>query len=52
VAEALARVDRVLAAMPVHEGTVKHVVRARASILTLTEILDRHAIYFCAGTRQ
>jgi uncharacterized membrane protein YccC len=52
VAEALARVDRVLAAMPVQEGTVKHVVRARASILTLTEILGQHAIYFCAGTQQ
>ena len=51
-AEALARVDRALAAMPVREGAVKRVVRARASILALTEILDQHAIYFCAGTRQ
>jgi hypothetical protein len=28
---------------------LKRVIRARASVLALTELLDRHAAYFCTG---
>ena len=50
--EALARVDRDLASWPLQGGSLKHAVRARASVLALTEILDQHAAYFCAGAPQ
>jgi uncharacterized membrane protein YccC len=48
-AEALARVDETLAAIPLKGVSLKRVIRARASVLALTEILDQHAVYFCAG---
>jgi uncharacterized membrane protein YccC len=51
-AEALARVDRDLATMPQHGSHLKRVIRARASILALTEILNRHAVYLCGGALQ
>ena len=47
--EALARVDHDLASRPLQGGSLKRAIRARASVLALTEILDQHAVYFCAG---
>jgi len=48
---ALARVDRHLEALR-YDGThFKRAVRARASVLALTAILDQHAHYFCMGAR-
>jgi uncharacterized membrane protein YccC len=51
-AEALARVDQALATIPRKGVSLKRVIRARAAILALTEILDQHAAYFCAGAPQ
>jgi uncharacterized membrane protein YccC len=50
--EALARVDQDLASRPLQGGSLKRAIRARASALALTEILDQHAVYFCAGARR
>jgi uncharacterized membrane protein YccC len=47
--EALVQVDRRLAAMSLQGRELKRVIRARASVLALTELLDRHAAYFCTG---
>jgi len=46
---ALARVDLRLATMPMQGSGPKRAIRARASILALTELLNQHAAYFCAG---
>jgi len=51
-AEALAWVDRDLASRPLQGSSLKRAIRARASVLALTEILDQHAAYFCAGAPQ
>ena len=51
-AEALARVDHALATIPRRGVSLKRVIRARAAVLALTEILDQHAAYFCAGAPQ
>jgi uncharacterized membrane protein YccC len=46
---ALARVDRQLATMPLEGSGLKRVIHARASVLVLTELLNQHTAYFCAG---
>jgi len=51
-AQALAQMDRDLAAIPLEGARLKRAIRARASALALSEILDQHAAYFCAGTSQ
>jgi len=50
--EALARADQDLARIPLQGARDRRVIRARASVLALTEILDQHAIYFGAGALQ
>jgi uncharacterized membrane protein YccC len=51
-AEALAQVDHDLAAIPLEGARRKRAIRARASALALSEILDQHTVYFCAGAPQ
>jgi uncharacterized membrane protein YccC len=46
---ALARADRRLASLSLEGRRLALATRARASILALTELIDRHAAYFCAG---
>jgi uncharacterized membrane protein YccC len=47
--EALTRVDRDLATSQLQGSRLKRAIRARASALALSGILDQHAVYFCAG---
>jgi hypothetical protein len=48
--ECLARVDQTLAALPSTGPRPRIRLRARASLITLSEALTRHAAYFNAGT--
>jgi len=50
--ERLARLDRRLAALPSTRRGVRVRLRARASILAMSEALARHAIYFDAGAAR
>ena len=45
--EALAQADQDLARARLAGASLQHLTRARASIVALTEILDRHAAYLC-----
>jgi uncharacterized membrane protein YccC len=46
---ALAHIDKGLASLSLQGRGPHRAIRARASILALTELIDRHADYFCAG---
>jgi len=50
--ERLARLDRRLAALPSTRRGVRVRLRARASILAMSEALARHAMYFDAGAAR
>jgi uncharacterized membrane protein YccC len=52
VVEALALVDRQLAALRPPGHHARRMVRARASILTLKELLSQHSAYFGTGVHQ
>jgi uncharacterized membrane protein YccC len=49
MAAALRLVDRQLEGLGRDEGHLKRAVRARASLLALSAILDQHSRYFCMG---
>jgi uncharacterized membrane protein YccC len=52
VGEALALLDRRLAAMHLPGDRVRRIVRVRTSILTLKELLSQHAPYFFTGDHE
>jgi hypothetical protein len=47
----LARLDAVLATCTGTEPEMQTVMRARASVLSLSEALDQHAVYFGTGAK-
>jgi hypothetical protein len=51
-AERLARLDQRLAALPSTRPGVRVRLRARASILAMSEALAQHAVYFDAGAAR
>jgi len=52
VVEALALLDGRLAVLDLPGRRIRRIVRARASILTLKELLSQHAPYFCLRDHQ
>jgi len=48
----LARLDRILATIPMQKRAFRLALRARGNLLALSEVLAQHALYFDAGSSK